>query len=796
MPRVYLLLALLWLPLVVGCEGCRRETDPDSQQEQIPLADFSARSPQTFPADANPLTGLKPGHWVSAMQPLKSNKLDARGHLLARAWATTSDDQQRRLLTRQGDLPTMRPVVLPKGQWRRFDYRILTPTGPAGEGQKSVLDNRLVVAGRTVEMANTREEFAGFRLLAPEEFFFVILTGRPERFAKFQVSDWVRPYRDQSFSESARGNYRIVIPSTDDLIPLAETMLDWTSTAVLVWDDLSPDALTPQQQTAIADWVRFGGQLIVNGAAGSEAVAKSSLAELLPIRPSGNIELDPDAAAELLQSWDVASDRSTEKQIALLRDQSGRVALDGPLAPDAEVLPGSGSLLITKTTGRGRVVQSRFDLTSDWLINWQSYDSFVNAVLLARPRRELRESNELEDLGFIEQRYPDLGLSHADPGFNSRFRVSARDALLDLSGAGSRVTSAVPSRYDPLTAVNGVSGIAAWNDNSDVIGLSRQILRSESGIEIPDSSLVVRSLGIYLLILVPVNYLVFRLLGRLEYAWLAVPVIAIAGAIWVARAARLDIGFARSQTEIAFLELHARYPRGHLSRVVAIYNSLSSSYELEFKTADAAAAPVREAGRAVEDDGTLFKTGFSEGPILSGFPVISNQVRMIHAEQMVDLGGGIDLDEAGQLVNRSVLELSDAVVVEKNRSGDVQIAVVGPFAGGSAARLRFRPASEVTLPNDLPMQTSRLIRSLVASQSLPENSMRLVARYDGSIEGMAIRPAMQQASAQTIVVAHLKYPDWPEPKVDMNLIGDLRRVLTDEDSQGNRDSDRDEADKT
>ena len=81
------------------------------------------------------------------------------------------------------------------------------------------------------------------------------------------------------------------------------------------------------------------------------------------------------------------------------------------------------------------------------------------------------------------------------------------------------------------------------------------------------------------------------MIGRLEYAWFAVPVIAIGGAAFVARAARLDIGFARSQTQLAMVEMQPDYPRGHLSRVVAIYNSLSSSYDVQFRTIDGAAGP-------------------------------------------------------------------------------------------------------------------------------------------------------------------------------------------------------------
>ncbi len=153
---------------------------------------------------------------------------------------------------------------------------------------------------------------------------------------------------------------------------------------------------------------------------------------------------------------------------------------------------------------------------------------------------------------------------------------------------GADKSQKISSDVDPLTYVDAVTGISGWSDNSDTINLCRDILKAESGIEIPDSSLVFRSLGWYLLILVPINYLIFRLMGRLEYAWLAVPVIAVGGAIWVARAARLDIGFARSQTELAVLELPANYSRGHLTRIIAIYNSLSSRYDIDFKTIDGA----------------------------------------------------------------------------------------------------------------------------------------------------------------------------------------------------------------
>jgi hypothetical protein len=787
MPRVSFLFALLCLPFVVGCEGCRRDPQTQDEEAEAPLEDFSARPPQAFPADANPVGGgIKPGHWMTASQSLKSNKIDARGELLSRASASGASITTGQEQTSSGGIPTVRPVVLPKGQLRRFDYRILAPVPASNDQKRSYLSSRFVSAGRTVFFDTGRQPF---NVLSSEEFFFVILTNRPERFAKFQVADWVRPYRDEQSFKDSSANYRIVFPPTKDLLPLAETMIDWTSTAVLLWDDLPPDALTPQQQTAVADWVRFGGQLIVNGASASDAIFNTSLADLLPMRPSGNIELDPDSATELLRGWAVQSDPSTEKQIALLRSQSGRVAVDGQLAVETQALPNSGNLVLSRRVGNGRVIQPRFDVTSDWLVNWQSYDSFVNSVLLARPRRQLVDSPNAEDGGFIRQQYPDLATTTADPAINTRLRITARTAVLPVTVAQEAASSSASSRLDPLTYSDAMSGTGGWSDDSDAINLCRQILRSESGIEIPKSSLVVRSLGYYLLILVPINYVLFRLMGRLEYAWLAVPMIAIGGAIWVARAARLDIGFARSQTEIALLELQPNYQRGHLSRVLAIYNSLSSTYDIEFKTIDAAAAPVWGGAAAQDDDAAVFRMGFAEGPIYSGFAVGSNQVRMLHAEQMIDLGGAVGLDAEGRLINQTSHELLDAWVIDKANAGEVRIAMVGPCPSGSAVNLRFRDIAAPEIGDELPMQAMRIMRRLASAAAMPNGSTRLVARVDGSLPGMSITPDAIQNSAQTIVLAHLKHAPLPVPRVDLNLIGDLRRVLRDSDADDSQQQD-------
>lgn len=773
MPRVPYLLALLCLPLVVGCEGCRRDSeDEDPNKPDAPIEDFSSRPAIPFPGDSAPSgNGVKPGHWLTASQSLKSNKVDARGQLQSQVSGSSSNFQSGETQGVRGDVESLRPIVLPKGQQRRFDYRLLAPIVGNQDQRRIFLSSRFVSAGRAVFYDTGKQPI---NAMLPEEYFFVVLTSRPERFARFQTSYWARPFRDESFEFSNRPaiNYRLVFPPTKDLLPLSETMLDWTSTAVVFWDDLSPDALTPDQQQALADWVHFGGLLVVNGAPASNSIVQTSLADLLPLTPSSNIELDSDAATELLNSWAVKEDSSTEKQIAQLKSQASRVAVDGTPADDLVAIDDTGQLIVTRRVGRGRVMQPRFDITSDWMASWESYDSFINSAILGRPRREFLRSEDATEIAIIAQRYSDFPAMRSDPAINTKFRIAARDAILPSKIRGQTSTHASPSRLDPLSSVQGAAGIGGWNPRSDAVLLCREILSSESGIEIPDVSLVVRSLGYYLLILVPINYLVFRLLGRLEYAWLAVPLIAIGGAVWVARAARLDIGFARKQTEIALLELQPNYQRGHLTRVMAIYNSLSSTYDVEFGSIDGVALPISDGDENVP----TFRTSFAEGPILAGLAIDSNKTRVIHTEQMIDIGGSIEISANGDLINQSNHELFDAFVVEKT-DGKLRIATVGAFTPGSTAKLRFKDIEAPQILDEPPMQTIRPITRLCNADAMPDNSMRLVGRIDGSMPGMTVTPDASQVDAQTVVLAHLKHAPTVKPQKDKNLISQFRAAI-------------------
>jgi hypothetical protein len=770
-------LLLMAFPLIAGCNGCRTETDENPKDEKQKQDPFSFSPARPFPRGEQPAGDrIKPGHWISASVKVRSNQNDSRGRLYAQTRSSRvnpefAESTSKDIIEMSGTIKGVRPVVMPKGQERRFVFRILPPSMAGNTRGNCFIDNQFTADGAAIYNLGS----GPVATLPSEEYFFVVLTTRPERFSSLAGADWIKPPLEEDGSERHTGNYRLVIPPASELLPLGDTALDWTSIAVLLWDDLPAEGLTPDQILAIRDWIHFGGRLIVNGSEAAEAIQNTVLAEYLPITPLGNAELDVEQATELLEKWSVDQDASTTKQTALLKGESSRVSLDGTPQSDAAIVKDTAGLVYQRSRGRGQIIQSRFDMTAPWLTNWRSFDSYFNGAILNRPRRgyvKFRES-EFDAVNVMGQVYVDLNSLASTAAMNTQFRLLARDAVL-IPPASSG------SQPDPMATRpeyrNDGGSLGAWNDTSDVVRTCIDILKSESGIEIPKSSLVVRSLVWYLIALVPLNYLVFRLIGRPEYAWLAVPVIALAGAIWVAKSARLDIGFARSENQIGVLEVPLNYDRGHLCRVAAIYNSLSTKYDVAFSDGHACASPITyQMNKSSEGSAVEFQTSFADGPTMSGLQIDSNQVRLIHAEQIVDLEGTFSLAD-GKLANRTPWELLDAVLVRRTKAGKLETANVGLVSPRSSQSVKWKPNPQTVVADDLPLKTEVLIRQLSGGFNVGPGESRLVGRIDGEIPGMSIQPGGAQIKRQTVVVAYLRNAPSPQPEKDANLVPPPRSV--------------------
>jgi len=355
-------------------------------------------------------------------------------------------------------------------------------------------------------------------------------------------------------------------------------------------------------------------------------------------------------------------------------------------------------------------------------------------------------------------------------------------------------------------------GVAAWNDEGAASNAARQALADAAGIKIPKADFVFKVLLVYLAILVPLNWFVFTMLGRVEWAWVAAPIIALIGAGAVIRLAQLDIGFARSRTEIAVLEVQGGYERAHLTRYTALYTSLSSSYRLAFDETSALALPFASPGEASQQQiASISDVEFriDKQKSLSGVKVQSNSTGMVHSEQMFNLGGKLTLvgdDQKGwTLKNSSGVTLHEVGLLRKTAAGVTQSAYLAELAPETSSQFSFSPVrwtSETTdernnkiarreilwLPewdnspvlSNIPaaadekegVRLTRLARLATEQLRLVPGDVRLVAWTDEPLAGLEITPSAPQNMTHTLVLAHLARGDMPKIRPDTTVADD------------------------
>ncbi|WP_145098120.1 hypothetical protein [Rosistilla carotiformis] len=765
---------LLFLP-VVGCDGCRQSGDPDLEDKPTE-PEIAVGILRTMPTHADsPVSFVKPAHWAAAYQDLKATRQDHRGALVTESLAL----DRSRLPVGNTDYSFVfsRPAALAKGQQKRFDLQLYMPqlSEPAQRGMllQSSFSSR---QGTLFEGLQSR-----INAMPAHQYFFVVLTSRPAEFAYIGDDDWQRMRSDELGDAEQNVHYRMVAPSTDGVIPLPDSFLQWTSIAYLLWDDLDPEALTADQQQALLDWVAWGGRVIVNGPAAAPGFRGTPLEALLPIQATGRTELTGAELAPLVRQWqipsasdDAAAADALPTTIDALDAIDSMPAAGGEMLPSARAVDGTNALVIEKSSGVGNVVITRFDLTSGWLRKWNHAAGFYNGALLRRPARDFLPLDFGVQTVFADGLEKQTRNSQLVSGLRILSRdmtaLSANAAAIEGSLANKPAATAWTSeRYDPNVA----GGVGAWNEKSGMSTVARNLLQQAAGIEIPPARFVARSLVWYLVILVPLNYIVFRLLGRLEWAWVAVPVIAAGGAIWVARQAQLDIGFARSRSEISLLEMQANHDRGHLTRYLALYNSLSTTYDAAFDTREALLTPVAMGAspRGVVERQIQFRTGFRAGVQVQGISVPSNKTQLLHTEQMVSLGGTLSLaDDNATLRNDTSFEFEDVSVVRRGDEGQLEAAPLGPLQAGESVRLKFQAIEGlVPLGANVSDEATELMRLVLGESLLPAGEVRLVGRVATALPGCEITPSASQVQAETVLHATLRHRPLPPARPDVRM---------------------------
>jgi hypothetical protein len=808
LPQRALAVALLLLSLaaalatVPGCRGCRDSSDSDTAEkdrkktgEEATKPDFQVGQLQTLPADDSLIRNfVKPGHAVTAWIPAIANNFNSRADLET----AVTDDSGRPLPV--GDtkyhLVMSRPAVLPKGQVKYLESTFFVPGESLPEGFTVFLQHRLKPerGGRVVHEAGEPT-----RRLAPYQYLFVVLSANPNLYGYLKQIESVRPAFDELRDEQPQVvYYHVILPTVDQRVPLPSHPLAWTTIAYVLWDGMLAGQMTPDQQQAMVDWLHWGGQLIISGPDSLEQLVGSFLDPYLPAESESAIRLGPDAFEPINATWSLRRSKTGERLTLNVEESSPVVGVQFSKRPGATYLGGTGELVAERRVGRGRVVVTAFSLTGPDVVNWRCYDSFFNNCLLRRPPR-LFTANRF---GAPQSNWDGFPARRRDPLFVTTTRFFSRDVgHYEATLPGQTPESPDDWHLDGCSP-NNVGGLSGWNDRSGVASEAHLALRDAAGISIPTAGFVFAVLIIYLIILVPVNWGVFRLLGHVEWAWAAAPAIAIIGAVVVIRLAQLDIGFVSSRTELAVLEMHGGYSRAHLTRYTALYSSLSSPYEFLFEDASAMARPFPPTDSP--DQLWPVESRRDRGVHLSGFQVDSNTTGFVHSEQMLDLGNSVQLtgedSEQWQVENLTSLDMHSVGLLYRAADGQVLTCWIDRLLANSAAEVRWNPSPDgaawieawsrpttsgvdgqrrhVNL-KELTFLAARGIR-------LRPGDVRLVGWTDANFPGLTITPGASQSRTHTLVLVHLRYGPLPSPRPDTNLLVDVQDAdpVTDEENDG------------
>lgn len=809
-----------WMLLVLvtclgGCNGCRQTGDGLTKEELEKRAKERQKTMevgaiQTLPDDSeNEVLFAKPGHWHQTQQTFKSNREDLPS-VVALGSLIRGTESPKLPGTNVINEYTRR-TSLPKGQSKTVDLQYFVPFSGKKQDEFSTTTNRLFF----------RSELLSAPLMTPimqapssqpanelkeHEYLMVVLSPQSSSYKYLGVLDAVF-WRGEEFmiEERTRSYHLQLVNAKDNRYAFPTSMLNMTQIAVLVWDDVSPENLSATQKDAIVDWLHWGGQILISGPSSWSRLQESFLSPYLPASTAQATELTDEDFAQISNTW-VVEDITLNAVKEPLKIVGPPVAgLDFSLSERGNWLPGAGKMVAESRIGRGRIVLTAYPMREPRIYQWKYYSSFLSTGLLRRHSRWFRRSKE--DSSIAQYWRAPYDSSQRDPKMHSNVRILTRDLPLSASSEQSDSESVLPEMGMGGSAFTAIKGDslnapkssdeamqwggrgAAWNDYSGLSSQALVALKEAAGIELPSRSTIIYILAGYLLCLVPLNWLVFKLLGRLEFAWIAAPLMAVAGVIVVTKVARLDIGFARRTTEIAVLELHEDYPRAHLTQYLALYTSLSTNYEIDFPDNDSVALPLGDISRNLRRAGSETRNlrtnfGRSEGVTLEPLTVYSNSTEMLHAEQIVGLDGGLRLGSLGAngdsgeaLKNDTGLQLQECMLVRRSEDDQIELAWVGDLPSGQTAPLQFEPASSdrlwenwknnpITQP-DLPevevgsgsdndaLWIGGVLREIVRKTPIMQGQTRLFGFTNDRPSELRVNPAEDQYDGRCVIVAHL-----------------------------------------
>lgn len=712
---------------------------------------------------------VKPGHWASLWFEATAERENFDGTL---AVELQPESQVRESIASWGRLETRRPVTLAKREPRIVEQWLYVPNSYDHSRQTFTQRHRGVpphvmstlnpfgeslLRGAQVRVALQTGMFPAYETRLPvttlrhHQSLLVVLSSQPDAYRFWaQLPVVTAPSEPDALAPEQHAHYRLILADDKLKAPLPSSLEGWTTTGAIVWDRYDPARLSDEQRQALLDWLHWGGRLIVSGPESLEMLGNSFLAKYLPAEAGGTVELS-DAALESLDALTIEgpdAQRPTPWRGVELQPVAGS---DMVLAGEVDQTP----LVVERSVGRGHVLLTAFRLTEPSLVDWPSYDALVHNTLLARQSRVWRHPTGRPDTAVAAWRDR---TDWFNPWRTSGLAFVARDAkVTDLSQAVAPTAAGIfGGERSPVIG----PGTAAWRDDDGLTLAARAVLDEDTGLVIPSVRFVLGMIAAYVVLLVPVNWFVFSRFGRPELAWLAAPVVAVGFSVYVIRSANLDIGFARTLTEIAVIETQPDYARAHVTRWGSLYNSLSHDYDIATDDPTLVAVPVGEVGEGpssrnadkvyVRDDAA--QAAGRRTP-LAGWNVASNTSGRYRTEQLLDAGGSVQVerlaDDKCRLTNGTRWTLADVRI-----DGEFT-AHVETLSPGQSTVLSQDPPSPAVNASRLPPRDKLRHTATTATG----DKLHLSAWIDDAGLATVLEPEPKQSRRLTLLVAHLEYAE-------------------------------------
>lgn len=335
---------------------------------------------------------------------------------------------------------------------------------------------------------------------------------------------------------------------------------------------------------------------------------------------------------------------------------------------------------------------------------------------------------------------------------------------------------------DSAASVLAMTGQREENYNAFYFGntpplLSEAVMRGPS-LDAPGTSVIAIFLLIYLVILVPVNYLVLKRMDRKEWAWGTIPALVLlfaAGTFGVGYAAKGGSVFVN---RAALVETSAGQREAGVYSEIGLFSPRRSSYDVDLAGDNLVSAVPNPgtdySGRAgdMQGSGSAQFVETPAGVSLPGTPVNMWAMRAFDAQSTTDLGGKIDgslSDKAytvtGTITNRTPYALTDCTVFYAGHW-----LSLGPVAPGATLAVPGASLSRA--------QSGELFLPVLAVSSQSEIHARMQASLGGyfrsleerhpNYQGMNLGLTYTPAPGEAIFAGWSRDPKLagPTPKID------------------------------